>query len=76
MAALRRGILKWRGGGVTGAQCRSVWDYAPEPFHPVPDKYPAVMTAEEAVKFIQSDHIVFIQGSSATPNHLVNVMTG
>jgi len=75
MAALRRGILKWRGGGVTGAQCRSVWDYAPEPFHPVPNKYPAVMTAEEAVKFIQSDHIVFIQGSSATPNHLVNAMT-
>ena len=81
MSALRRGIVNLRSNNkmnvvVAGAPCRAFWDYAPEPFHPIPDKFPKVLTAEEAVKNICSDHTVFIQGSSATPNHLVNAMTG
>jgi len=58
-----------------GVQCRSFWDSALEPFHPIPDKYPQVLTVEEAVKHVKSDQTVFIQGSSATPNYLVNAMT-
>jgi len=60
---------------IFGSQCRCFWDSAPEPFHPIPDKYPQVVTAEEAVKHVKSNQSVFIQGSSATPNHLVNAMT-
>ena len=79
MSAIRRGIQSKIGNlqrNIFGSQCRWFWDYAPEPFHPIPDKFPQVMTAEEAVKHIQSDHIVFVQGSSATPNFLVDAMTG
>jgi len=74
MSALRRGIVFLQRNAF-GSQCRSFWDYAPEPFHPIPDKFPQVLTSNEAVKYIKSGHTVFIHGSSATPNFLVNAMT-
>ena len=79
MSALRRGIQSGIGNlqrNIFGSQCRCFWDYAPEPFHPIPNKFPLVLSAEEAVKHIKSDQTVFVQGSSATPNFLVNAMTG
>lgn len=78
MSALRRGIQSGIGNlqrNIFGSQCRCFWDYAPEPFHPIPNKFPLVLSAEEAVKHIKSDQTVFVQGSSATPNFLVNAMT-
>ncbi|XP_064649750.1 4-hydroxybutyrate coenzyme A transferase-like [Lineus longissimus] len=49
--------------------------YSPEPFHPIPNKWPKWMTAEEAVSVINSDWRVFIHGAAATPIALIDALT-
>eukprot|EP00794_Sanderia_malayensis_P009661 gene9661-10648_t len=38
-----------------------------EPFHPIPNKKPRYMSADEAVKVVKSGDTVFVHGTSATP---------
>ncbi len=45
------------------------------PKAPIPHKYPAEMTAAEAVTNISSGDNVFVQGMAATPTLLTNAMT-
>jgi acyl-CoA hydrolase len=41
--------------------------YSAEPFHPIPDREPQWMSAEEAVVVIKSGMNVFVHGCAATP---------
>jgi len=49
--------------------------YSQELSHPIPDKSPANLSAEEAVCVIKSGDTVFVQGAAATPTVLVKAMT-
>jgi len=49
--------------------------YSPEPFHPIADKHPKRLTAEEAVSVIKSDDHVYLHGVAATPTVLLQAMT-
>ncbi|XP_013383090.1 uncharacterized protein LOC106153636 [Lingula anatina] len=48
--------------------------YSPEPCHPIPDKLPKWMSAEEAVSVVRSGMKVFVHGGAATPMPLVNAL--
>ncbi|KAK3604483.1 hypothetical protein CHS0354_019078 [Potamilus streckersoni] len=54
---------------------RAFYLYAPEPFHPLPDRTPDRKSADEAVQVVQSGHRVFIHGAAATPIKLIEAMT-
>ncbi|XP_014485132.1 PREDICTED: 4-hydroxybutyrate coenzyme A transferase-like [Dinoponera quadriceps] len=45
-----------------------------EPFHPL-KRCPKWVCVEDAVKIINSEHLVFVQGGAATPVELVRAMT-
>jgi hypothetical protein len=54
--------------------CRGYYEGAAEPFHFIPNREPAVVTPEEAVKCIKSDDRVFLHSVVATPQNLVKAM--
>lgn len=47
---------------------------APEPFHPIPNKHPREMTAEEAVEHIHDGENVYIHTGAAAPYSLVTAL--
>jgi acyl-CoA hydrolase len=80
-------VLKFGGGMATFARhlsqlkslaplqsVRSLYMYSPEPFHPIPDREPKWMTAEEAVSVITSGMKVFVHGCAATPLVLLEAL--
>lgn len=52
---------------------RNFYTYTPEPAQPLPRK-PTICSAEEALKCIHSNNVVFAQGAAATPVHLLDAM--
>jgi len=57
LTRLGAGILSKFGRSVaspTRLQSRPYYLYSPEPFHPIPDKQPLCMTADEAVTVVTS----------------------
>ncbi|XP_070562057.1 succinyl-CoA:acetate/propanoyl-CoA:succinate CoA transferase-like [Ptychodera flava] len=71
---LVRGILG-TSGTISQQQKKSFYDYAQEPFYPLPNRVPRWQTVEEAVSVIKSNDNVFVHGGAATPITLVNAMT-
>jgi acyl-CoA hydrolase len=53
----------------------SFYSYSAEPFHPIANKVPLRIGAEEAVSVIKSGDRVFVHGCAAMPAVLVNAMT-
>nr|XP_006812038.1 PREDICTED: uncharacterized protein LOC100372560 [Saccoglossus kowalevskii] len=62
-------------GALSQQKHRFFYDYAHEPFYPLPNRVPRWQTVEEAVSVIKSNDNVYIHGAAATPITLVNAMT-
>lgn len=58
-----------------GVRKNLYYTYVNEPAQAIEGRSPKCCTAEEAVKCIKSEDLVFVQGAAATPNMLLAAMT-